>query len=94
MVALIEAPARKYTVTEARQNFKDVVDQVAYTRQPAIVTKHGEESVAVIPYDLLEVFVRIEAMLDVHKAHKGLRDFELNGGITIDELKKELGLED
>lgn len=33
-----KSPVRKYTVSEARANFKDVVNEVVYTRQPAIVT--------------------------------------------------------
>jgi prevent-host-death family protein len=84
---------RKYTVTEARQQFKDVVDSVVYTRQPAIVTKHGGETVAVVPYDLLEIFTRIEALVDLDKARKSLDDFESNGGTTLENLKKELGLD-
>lgn len=55
---------RKYTVTEARKQFKDVVNNVVYTRQPAIVTKHGGEAVAVVPYDLLEIITRLEALND------------------------------
>ena len=84
--------ARKYTVTEAREQFKDVVDNVTYTRQPAIVTKHGREAVAVVPYDLLEIIVRIEAINDLDKARKALDDFEKHGGTSLDDLKKELDL--
>ena len=84
---------RKYTVAEARQSFKDVVDGVAYTRQPAIITKHGGETVAVVPYDLLEIFTRIEAIVDRDTARKALDDFDQNGGISLAELKKQLGLE-
>jgi prevent-host-death family protein len=85
---------RKYTVTEARNNFKDVVDGVVYTRRPAIVTKHGGESVAVVPYDLLELFTRIEAIMDLSKASKALDDFDKNGGTTLEDFKKELGIKD
>jgi prevent-host-death family protein len=84
---------RKYTVTEARKKFKNVVDGVVYTRQPAIVTKHGGESVAVVPYDLLEIFTRIEAISDLDKAKKALDDFDKNGGTTLEALKTELGLD-
>lgn len=84
---------RKYTVKEARESFKDLVDGVAYTRQPAIVTKHGNEKVAVIPYDLLELLIRIEAFVDLEKAQEALNDFESSGGVTWDELKKELDLD-
>lgn len=87
-------PVRKYTVSEARNNFKDVVNEVVYTRQPAIVTKHGGNSVAVVPYDLLEIFMRIEALLDLEKANKAYSDFQAHGGIPLDDLKKKLGIGD
>lgn len=83
---------RKYTVTEARDNFKDVVDGVVYTRQPAIVTKHGNEAVAVVPYEALELLTQIETLLDLHKAGKALDDYNREGGVSLRKLKKELGL--
>ena len=83
---------RSYTVGEAREKFKDVVDSVVYTRQPAIVTKHGREKVAVVPYDLLEFFTRIEAIVDQEKARKAMDDYEQHGGSSFADLKKELGL--
>lgn len=84
---------RKYTVSEARDNFKDVVDNVVYTRRPAIVTKHGSDQVAVVPFDLLEIFTRIEAIVDLDKARKALDNFDKHGGTTLQDLKKELGIE-
>ena len=86
--------ARQYTVSDARKHFKDLVDEVVYTRQPAIVTKHGSESVAVVPYDLLELFVRAEAVLDLQKATKALENFDANGGTSLSDLKKELEIDD
>lgn len=84
---------RKYTVTEARSQFKDVVNSVVYTRQPVIVTKHGGDVVAVVPYDLLEIITRIEALNDLDRARKALDDFDNHGGTTLEDFKKELGIE-
>lgn len=85
-------PVRKYTVTEARENFKDVVNEVVYTGQPAVVTKHGEEAVAVVPYDVLALLTRIEAFVDLEKAHKALEEAEAGDAISLAKLKKKLGL--
>lgn len=85
-------PVRKYTVTEARENFKDVVNEVVYTGQPAVVTKHGEEAVAVVPYDVLALLVKLEAFVDVEKAQKALIEAEAGNAVTIRNLKKKLGL--
>ena len=84
---------RKYTVTEARKQFGDVVNSVVYTRQPVIVTRHGGEAVAVVPYDLLAIVTRIEALNDLEKARKALDEFDAHGGTTLEDLKKELGLD-
>lgn len=81
---------RRYTVREARERFKDLVDGVAYTRKPAIVTKHGTEKVAVIPYDLLEALMGLEAREDLEKARRSLDEFEKSGGMCVDDFKKQL----
>ncbi|AGK59548.1 prevent-host-death family protein [Hyphomicrobium denitrificans 1NES1] len=81
-----------YTVSEARDNLAEVIDRVAYTEQPAVITKHGKDKVAVVPYRLLEVIARVEAMLDLDKARAALEDFESNGGMSLADLKKDLGL--
>lgn len=45
-----------------------------------------------MPYDLLELFTRIEALVDLDKARKAMDDYEKSGGSSFDDLKKELGL--
>ncbi|MFZ1107186.1 MAG: type II toxin-antitoxin system Phd/YefM family antitoxin [Rhodomicrobium sp.] len=82
-----------FTVTDARENFADVVTSVAYSRQPAVITKNGRKAVAVVPYDVLELFTKIEALIDIGKANAALEDYNKNGGLTLDELKKELETE-
>ncbi len=37
--------------------------------------------------------VRIEALLDISKASKALADYKLRGGVTLEQLKKQLGLD-
>ena len=85
--------ARKYTVSEARSHFGDVVNTVVYTREPVIVTRHGGDAVAVVPYDLLCIVTRLEALYDLEKASRALDEFEVNGGCTLSELKKELDID-
>ncbi len=81
-----------YTVSQARDNLAEVIDRVTYTEQPAVITKHGKDKVAVVPYRLLELITRIEAILDLEKAREALDDFKSNGGTSLADLKKELGL--
>ena len=85
---------RTYTVSEARNNLADMINRVAYTEQPAVITKNGKDAVAVVPYRLLELLTRIEAVWDLEKAQKALEDYDTNGGLSLDDLKKELGLDE
>jgi prevent-host-death family protein len=84
--------ARTYTVTEARTNLAEVINRVTYTEQPAVITKNGKDAVAVIPYRLLELLTRVEAVMDLKEAQKALDDYQSNGGLSLEQLKKELGL--
>lgn len=86
--------ARTYTVTEARSNLAEVINRVTYTEQPAVITKNGKDAVAVIPYWLLELLTKIEAVMDLKDARKALDDYHSNGGISVEELKRELGLDE
>lgn len=84
--------ARTYTVSEARNQLKEVVNRVTYTEQPAVITKHGTEAVAIIPYRMLELLLQVEAILDLNKGEKAFADFEAEGGECLDDLKAKLGL--
>jgi prevent-host-death family protein len=88
----MESPST-FTVTAARDNFADVVSSVAYSRRPAVITKNGKKAVAVVPYDVLELLARLEALIDIGEANAALEDFDKNGGLTLEQLKKELGVE-
>ena len=83
---------RTYTVSEVRDNFAEVMNRVTYAEQAAVITKNGKEKVAIVPYRLLELLTRIEAAFDLEGAQKALDDFNSNGGVSLDELKAELGL--
>jgi prevent-host-death family protein len=45
---------RKLGVTEAREKFKDIVDQVQYRGDTYIISKHGKPAAAVVPVEVYE----------------------------------------
>ncbi|MBN8913411.1 MAG: type II toxin-antitoxin system Phd/YefM family antitoxin [Rhizobiales bacterium] len=83
-----------YTVSEARDKLAEVIDRVTYTEQPAVITKHGKDKVALVPYRLLELITRIEAMMDLEKAQEALDDFNARGGMSLASFKRQLRLEE
>ncbi len=45
---------RKLGVTEAREKFKDIVDQVQYRGDTYVISKHGKPAAAVVPVEVYE----------------------------------------
>jgi prevent-host-death family protein len=45
---------RKLGVTEAREKFKDIVDQVQYRGDTYVISKHGKPAAAVVPIEVYE----------------------------------------
>jgi prevent-host-death family protein len=82
----------KYTTGEARERFSEVVNEAAFGKQRVVLTRHGKEIAALIPISDLQVFHELECLIDVNEAKKALSKLKSEGSITLDELKKELGL--
>ncbi len=80
------------TVSDARDQLGELVDKVAFSKEPAVITKHRKERVAIIPYDLLELLTKIEAIIDLKKAEIAFKEYEEEGGKSLEDIKKELGL--
>lgn len=45
---------RKLGVTEAREKFAEVVDQVQHQGEAVIISRHGKPAVAVVPIEIYE----------------------------------------
>ena len=45
---------RKLGVTEAREKFRDIVDQVQYRGNTYVISKHGKPAAAVVPMEVYE----------------------------------------
>jgi prevent-host-death family protein len=84
--------ARTYTVTEARKHFAEVFNEVAYGGKPAVIRKRGvhARAVAIVPYDILELLTRVEAVVDIHHAELALDSYRKEGGISLSAFKKQL----
>ena len=77
-----------FSATEARKNFSDIFNQAHYGGG-VLIEKHGKR-VAVVPLEILERLAGLEAFIDSAEAQRALEEFHSTGGITLDELEKEL----
>ena len=78
------------TTADARKNFADIVNTVAYGKEPIILTRRGQEIAALISIEELQLLQKIEDYIDIKDAKKALE--EPGENISADEFWKELGL--
>ncbi|MCK5543376.1 MAG: type II toxin-antitoxin system Phd/YefM family antitoxin [Desulfobacterales bacterium] len=80
----------KISTAEARKNFADIVNKVAYGKESIVLTRRGQEVAALISIDELELLQQIEDYIDIEDAKKALQDPGEN--IPAEEVWKQLGL--
>ena len=78
------------TTGDARKNFADIVNTVAYGKEPVVLTRRGKEIAALISIEELQLLQKIEDHIDIEDAKKVLEEHGEN--ISADEFWKHLGL--
>lgn len=82
----------KINTNQARKEFADNINRVAYGHERLTVTRHGKPVAAIISVDDLEFLEKLEYELDkkaIQEAWKEQGDAPLE---TLDEVKTKLGL--
>jgi len=77
-------------VADARRNFSDAVNRVAYGKERLIIKRRGKGVAAIVPMEDLEAIEAIEDKIDLAMAKKALR--EKGKPIPWQKVKKQLGL--
>ncbi len=83
--------AGSITVSEARQDFADVVNRVAYGKERVTVVRRGRDLVAIVPMSDVLLLEAIEDELDLAAAREALADTEGAQRIPWAELRARLG---
>jgi prevent-host-death family protein len=78
------------TTADARKNFANIVNTVAYGKEPVVLTRRGQEIAALISIEELRLLQMIEDHVDIEDAKKALE--EPGENISADDFWKELGL--
>ena len=85
------------TAKDARDHLSEVINQVAYGKKHYVLTRRGSGVVAIIPVKELEILEKamqaIEDAEDIRDAEIALKDTEKHGTISMQEMKKHLGLD-
>ncbi len=78
------------STADARMNFSDIINKVAYGNEPIVLTRRGKNIAAIVSIAELELLQRIEEHLDIEDAKAALA--EPGGNISAEEVWKSLGL--
>jgi antitoxin Phd len=78
------------STADARKNFADIVNKVAYGKEPIVLTRRGQEVAALVSIDELELLQQIEDHIDIEDAKKALA--EPGDNISAIKVWKQLGL--
>lgn len=82
----------KISVSEAREDFSEVVNQVCYSGERMILHRRGKDLVALVPVSDLEMLESLEDAMDLDAAKAAIKEAKKKGTISWTALKKELGL--
>ncbi len=80
----------KISTADARKNFADIVNKVAYGKESIVLTRRGQDIAALVSIDELELLQQIEDYIDIEDAKKALQGSVKN--IAAEEDWKQLGL--
>ena len=78
------------TTAEARKKLAEIVNKVAYGKEPVVLTRRGEEIAALISMEELALLQYIEDHIDIEDAKKALA--ETGENIPAKKIWAELGL--
>jgi prevent-host-death family protein len=78
------------STADARKNFADLVNQVAYGNEPIVLTRRGQEIAALVSIEEFKLLQQIEDFIDIEDAKKALA--EPGDNISAQEVWKQLGL--
>ena len=78
------------TTADARKNFADIVNKVAYGKEPIVLTRRGQEIAALISIEELQLLQKIEDHIDIEDAKKALE--EPGENVSADDFWGKLGL--
>ncbi len=76
---------------EAKEQFADLINRVAHSKERIILTRRGKEIAAIIPVEDLVLLQESQDNQDLREAIEALKEARLTGTITLQKLKEDVG---
>ena len=75
---------------EARKQFSEILNRVAYAKERVVLTRRGKPLAAVVPIEDIEALEAMEDRIDIEESDKVLaRNEEM---VPFEEIKRKYGL--
>ena len=81
------------SMSDARKNMHNIVHQICYGGERAVISSHGKPIVAFVAIEDLEMLERIEAAYELNAINEGLADIEAGRVTKHSDFLNELGIE-
>ena len=82
--------ATTISTADARKNFADIVNKVAYGKNSIVLTRRGKEIAALVSIEELELLQQLEDYIDIQDAKKALE--EPGEKLSAQRVWKKLGV--
>lgn len=79
-------------VTEARDNFSDVINRVAYGHERVCLSRGGKDVACMVSVEEAKVLELLEDRFDLLDALAALEEVQTAGTISWGDVKRDLGL--
>lgn len=83
------------SVTKARADMKNIINRAVYAGEKTYLTSYDKTVAVVIPSKEFEYLEKLREKMedeeDIRDAEIALSNYEKNGGISLEEMKKLLG---
>lgn len=86
------ADGPSHRISEAREQFATIINQVAFGGERVRLTRHGKAVAAVVPIEDLDFLEELEDAQDLADLEAALADPANRERIPWEEVKRQLGL--
>lgn len=73
---------------DARRDFAEIVNRVAFGKERVTITRHGQKVVAIVPIEDVDLLEAIEDQVDIASARKAMKE---KGSISLDDVIERYG---
>lgn len=82
----------RVSTVEARNRFSNIINRVAFREERVILTRRGEDLVALVPLEDVKALEKLEDLLDIIEARAAIAEAEEKGVRPLREFLAEQGL--